>query len=142
MNTLSISESSKIDIDIVEKEICDYNESQVPFEPYIHFSKINKHIKNEDGSIIAGINCIHYAWKCINIDALWVHEDYRKHGLGSKLLFEIEKTAREYGCHLIHVDTFDFQAKDFYVKYGYELFGVLDDCPLGHKRYYLKKSLN
>ena len=42
---------------------------------------------------------------------------------------------------LIHLDTFDFQAKDFYLKHGYEVFGVLDDCPKGHKRYYMKKVL-
>ena len=35
----------------------------------------------------------------------------------------------------------NFQAKDFYIKHGYEVFGVLDDCPKGHKRYYMKKVL-
>ena len=29
----------------------------------------------------------------------------------------------------------------FYLKHGYEIFGILEDCPKGHKRYYLKKSL-
>ena len=48
---------------------------------------------------------------------------------------------REKGCHLIHLDTFDFQAKDFYIKHGYEVFGVLDECPKKHKRYYLKKLI-
>ena len=42
---------------------------------------------------------------------------------------------------LIHLDTCDFQSKDFYLKQGYEIFGVLDNCPKGHKRYYLKKML-
>jgi hypothetical protein len=42
---------------------------------------------------------------------------------------------------LAHLDTFDFQAKDFYLKYGYEIFGILDDCLKGLKRYYLKKAL-
>jgi hypothetical protein len=39
----------------------------------------------------------------------------------------------------LHLDTFDFQAKDFYVKHGYEVFGVLEDCPEGHVRYFMKK---
>lgn len=42
-------------------------------------------------------------------------------------------------CKLIHLDTFDFQAKDFYMKHEYEIFGILDDCPIEHKRYYMKK---
>jgi hypothetical protein len=29
----------------------------------------------------------------------------------------------------------DFQAKDFYKKNGYEVFGELDNVPDGHKRY-------
>jgi hypothetical protein len=39
------------------------------------------------------------------------------------------------------LDTFDFQVKAFYEKLGYELFGILDDCPPGHRRYFLKKAL-
>jgi len=41
----------------------------------------------------------------------------------------------------IILDTFDFQAKDFYTKQGYEVFGILDNCPEGHKRYYMKKNI-
>ena len=128
--------STKNDIDFIDDRICEYNEAKVPFEIAIPSSKINRHIKDNSGNIIAGINCIYYSWKCIYVDVLWVKEEYRHKGLGSQLLNEIEKTAKEYDCHLIHLDTFDFQAKDFYIKQGYELFGVLDDCPLDHKRYY------
>ncbi|WP_330656258.1 GNAT family N-acetyltransferase [Alkaliphilus flagellatus] len=75
------------------------------------------------------------------MDALWVKEEHRSKGLGSQLLGEIEKTAKEYSCHIVHLDTFDFQAKDFYIKQGYDIYGVLDDCPQGHKRYYMKKNI-
>ena len=77
----------------------------------------------------------------IYIDALWVKEEYRNTKIGSQLLTEIEETAKEYDCHMVHLDTFDFQAKDFYIKQGYDIYGVLDDCPEGHKRYYMKKSI-
>ena len=59
----------------------------------------------------------------------------------SYMLGEIEKSAKDKGCYLIHLDTFDFQAKEFYENHGYEMFGVLDNCPAGHCRYYLKKKL-
>ncbi len=42
---------------------------------------------------------------------------------------------------LIHLDTFDFQAKDFYLKHGYDIFGILDECPQKHKRYFMKKFI-
>lgn len=45
------------------------------------------------------------------------------------------------GAKLAHTDTFDFLTIDFYLKHGYEIFGTLDNCPEGHKRYYLKKIL-
>ncbi|MGM9972995.1 MAG: GNAT family N-acetyltransferase [Clostridiaceae bacterium] len=141
MNNYKTLESTKKEIDFVDDKICEYNESKVPFELSIPPSKINRHIQDDIGNIIAGINCIYYAWKCIYIDVLWVKEEYRNAGIGSQLLSEIEKTAKEYGCHLIHLDTFDFQAKDFYIKQGFEIHGVLDDCPKGHKRYYFKKSI-
>ena len=141
MSKYTIIESTKKEIDFIENKIVEYNECNVPFELSIPYSKINKNIKDENDNIIAGINCIYYSWKCIYIDALWVKEEYRKARLGSQLLDDIEATAKEYGCHLVHLDTFDFQAKDFYIKHGYEIYGVLDDCPLDHKRYYLRKYL-
>ncbi|EPS52323.1 acetyltransferase [Clostridium botulinum A1 str. CFSAN002368] len=82
-----------------------------------------------------------YCWNCIYIDVLWIKEEYRKDGLGTKLLKEVEKIAKEKDCHLIHLDTFDFQAKDFYIKHGYEIFGILDQCPENHKRYFMKKYI-
>ena len=82
-----------------------------------------------------------YCWRVIYIDILWVDEKYRENRLGTKLLKEIERIATEENCSLIHLDTFDFQAKNFYIKHGYEIFGVLDDCPKNHCRYYLKKKL-
>ena len=61
--------------------------------------------------------------------------------MGSLLLERVEKEAQAMGVSLSHLDTFDFQAKDFYLKHGYEIFGVLENCPPGHNRFYLKKSL-
>ena len=63
--------------------------------------------------------------------------------LGQIVLGEILScpSVKKLGATLAHLDTFDFQAKDFYLKHGYEVFGILDDCPKGHKRYYMKKVL-
>lgn len=83
-----------------------------------------------------------YGWNVAYIDTLCVDEAYRGKGVGARLLSEIEESAKAKGCYLIHLDTFDFQAKAFYEKQGYITFGVLDDCPKGHCRYYLKKALS
>ncbi|MBD7912788.1 MULTISPECIES: GNAT family N-acetyltransferase [Clostridium] len=141
MSKYIIRESKNEEADLIVDKIVEYNLSKVPLKQEIDFLWINRVIEDMDGEIVAGILSKMYCWNCLYIDTLWVKEEYRKDGLGSKLLKEIEKAAKEKGCHLIHLDTFDFQAKDFYLKYGYEVFGILDECPEGHKRYYMKKNI-
>ena len=141
MNNYIIRESIDLEADFIIGRLVEYNLSKVPLKQEVSFSWINRIIENKNGNIIAGILSKMYCWNCLYIDALWVQEGHRKEGLGSKLLKEVEKIAEEKGCYLIHLDTFDFQAKDFYIKYGYEIFGVLDECPHEHARYFMKKSI-
>ena len=129
------------DAECICDKLVEYNLSQVPKTQDIEFKNINKKIVDENEKIIAGCLAKMYCWHVIYIDILLVDEKYRKCGMGTKLLTEIEKIALEENCSLIHLDTFDFQAKDFYVKQGYEIFGVLEDCPDNHCRYYLKKKM-
>ncbi|MGV8981667.1 GNAT family N-acetyltransferase [Clostridium sp.] len=141
MKNYIIEESTRDEYNLVDKGIVEYNLSKVPFTQEPSFISINKVIKGANGEVLAGINSILYCWNCLYIDVLWVGKELREEGYGMALLDEVEKIAKEKGCKLIHLDTFDFQAKDFYLKQGYEVFGVLDDCPLDHKRYYMKKSI-
>lgn len=141
MNNFTIEESTKEDWQIVDNGIVEYNSSKVPFTQDKSFLPINRVIKSLDGDTVAGINSMLYCWNCLYVDVLWVREDFRKEGYGSALLNEVEQIAKREGCKLVHLDTFDFQAKDFYLKHGYEIFGVLEDCPLEHSRYYLKKNI-
>lgn len=129
------------DADYICDKLVEYNLSRVPKTQETDFVNIFKKIVNDEGEIIAGCLAKMYCWNVIYVDILWIDESYRKQGLGSKLLKEIERIAVEENCTLIHLDTFDFQAKDFYIKHGYEVFGILEDCPKEHCRYYLKKKL-
>ena len=141
MRSYVIEESTREEYEMVDNGIIEYNLSKVPFTQDPSFISINRVIKGLDGNVLAGINSILYCWNCLYIDVLWVKEEVRKEGYGSILLNKVEKIAKEKGCKLIHLDTFDFQTKDFYIKHGYEIFGVLDDCPIEHKRYYIKKNI-
>ena len=129
------------DADYICDRLVEYNLRQVEKTQKVDFVNINKKVVDENNIIIAGCIDKMYCWNIVYVDILWVDEQYRKHGLGTQLLNEIEKIAIEEKCRLIHLDTFDFQAKDFYIKQGYEVFGVLEDCPAKHCRYYLKKKL-
>lgn len=129
------------DAEYICDKLVEYNLQQVAKTQKIDFVNIYKKVVDENNKIIAGCLAKMYCWNVIYIDILWVDEQYRGHRLGTKLLNEIEKIALEEKCSLIHLDTFDFQAKDFYIKQGYEVFGALEDCPVNHCRYYLKKKL-
>jgi len=98
--------------------------------------------KDKDGSEIGGVlGGIGY-WNGLEIKILWVREDYRKKGIGTQILKYIEKKAKEKGATIALLDTFDFQAEDFYLKNGYEPFGELKNFPKGKRRIYFSKQLN
>lgn len=81
--------------------------------------------------------------------AAWLHmlmvylpEDLRRRGLGAQLVARIESEARARGCIGAYLDTFEWQARPFYEKQGYRLFGTLPDCPPGRSRYFLMKRFD
>jgi GNAT superfamily N-acetyltransferase len=140
MELYNIEESTKDEEDLVWKGIIKHNSSVIHLKKEVPEISVNRVLKDLEGNILGGINCIlYYCWNTMYIDMLWVNENYRKNGFGTKLLKEIEKISKEEECTLIHLETMDFQAKDFYIKNGYEVFGELDNVPSGHKRYYMKK---
>ena len=93
-----------------------------------------------DGNVIGGILGGTY-WGWMYVDILWVDENHRKKGIGSRLLRAAEEEAAQRGCHHVHLDTMSWQAPDFYKKHGYEVIGVLPDIPDGNQKYLLMKSL-
>jgi len=70
---------------------------------------------------------------------LAVPDEYRGQGLGSRLLAEAEAIARTRGYIGVWLDTFEFQARPFYEKLGYTVFGELEGAPNAIPRYFLKK---
>ena len=93
-----------------------------------------------DGSIAGGvIGETHWEWFFINL--MWIKEELRGRGYGHQLLLAAEQEARQRGARNAYLDTFSFQAPDFYKKHGYQVYGVLEGFPQGHQRIYLTKPL-
>lgn len=122
--------------------ITDSNVLLAPDLPRAVIKDLNFYSIDSYGKMTGGIQAIRVNWGILEIDLLFVFSEFRKQGIGSRLLKHVEDLARQNGCVLAKLDTFDFQAKDFYLKHGYEIFGVLNDCPKGHCRYYMSKKLN
>jgi GNAT superfamily N-acetyltransferase len=81
------------------------------------------------------------AWQWLFVDLLWVDTPFRRQGLGRRLLRAAEAAARARGCTRAFLDTFDFQARPFYEREGYVVFGTQEEYPPGHRKFYLGKSL-
>lgn len=126
--------------EIIDAKLYAYNKQCVAATQKPEAIDIHYVIKEND-IIIGGICADVYTWKIMYIELLFVDEAHRNKSLASYLLQRVEKEAKTIGVKLVHTDTYEFQAKDFYLKHGYEIFGVLDDCPEHYKRYYLKKVL-
>jgi len=94
----------------------------------------------EKGKLKAGAQCL-VLWDWIHVKLLWVDETYRKTGIGTRIMETIENEAVKRNCFGVHLDTYEFQAPDFYQKLGYVIFGIIEDHPKGMKRYYLSKRL-
>ena len=70
-----------------------------------------------------------------------MEEPYRKQGLGTYLLGEVEREAKENGAYRLAVEPFDWNV-GFFRKNGYEkVTGVLEDYPKGHTMYCMEKPL-
>ena len=93
-----------------------------------------------DGQIVGGILGGTY-WGWMYVDILWVDENHRRKGIGSKLLQKAESEAIRRGCHHVHLDTMSWQAPEFYQKHGYGIIGILPDIPSGNQKYLLMKAL-
>ncbi len=104
------------------------------------FQPLNYVLRDADDSIVAGILAFTWGGGC-EIRILWVRDDWRRQGLGKRLLSMVEREAAARGAGVVLLDTFDFQAPEFYPKYGYELVGVVENYPVGHRRFYYQKQL-
>ena len=143
MEKLRLRRSARKDSLRIEKLVCDYYFSLVPKVLDIEGEEmICKKVVDKDGNIIAGCTGYIYPWGMMYIDDMWVDEKYRRQELGSNALQAVEKVAKEKGCYLITLGTFDFQARPYYLKHGYTVFATHKDCPKGHEDYELFKRLD
>lgn len=123
--------------DIIGGGINDYNRQYGGEENYKNLCFV---VKGSDNEILGGvIGATYWDWFFINL--MWLKEEYRGRGYGRRLLFLAEGEARKRGAKNAYLDTFSFQAPDFYKKCGYRVFGELQDFPIGHTRYFFTKQL-
>ncbi len=75
-------------------------------------------IRDEEERIVGGCGGDN-VYGCFFIGQLWVTEELRGKGYGTKLMESAEKLAKECGCNFMAVNTMDWEALDFYKKLGF-----------------------
>jgi len=98
------------------------------------------YLEDEEGNLLAGLTGETFGnW--LEIEYLYVSDDLRGQGIGSKILKMAERESKERGCKYSFVDTFNFQAPKFYEKHGYKEVFALKNYPYTGERYYYTKEL-
>lgn len=126
------------DRESIFKRLVKYNDTKVE-APDLTSAAILLRDPGDDG-VIGGLwaQCV-YDW--LFVELLFVPETLHGSGLGSALMREAEAVAVKRDCIGIWLDTYSFQARGFYEKLGYEIFGRLGNFPKGETRYFLRKNL-
>ncbi len=96
--------------------------------------------RGADGSLEAGLSG--WTWGgCGYIEYLWVRDDMRGTGVGSRLLEAAETEDKARGCAQIVLSSHSFQAPDFYRRHGYVEYGRIEGYPRDHAQVHLVKDL-
>jgi len=107
---------------------------------YTEYRPLAVFLRDGDGRIIAGLTG--FTWGgALKIGYVWVQEEYRRQGYGTRLMAAAEREAIARGCRQAVLDTHSFQAPDFYPKLGYVQCGLAEDWPVGYQQHYFTKRL-
>ena len=131
-------------IDLTEEQAEDIEERLEDFdESYITY-KMDGEIQigiEDDGKLVAGLDACITNFKILYVSTVFVDEEYRRKGLGARLMREMEKRAAAMGVNMIRLDTYDWQGKEFYETLGYECVGHYENKEDGFSEYFYLKSL-
>lgn len=136
LKIVSEPQASPDDISFVKNALYEFNMMRMnDHSPTV----INLFVRDESKVIYGGLlaNC----WgKWVHIDFLWVSETARHRGFGSRMLDLAHDKARELGCQGAYLETFTFQARPFYERFGYRVVGEVKDFPPGQTYFFMAKT--
>ncbi len=126
------------DLAIIRNGIEEFVDGLFPGKSFTH---VTFFLRDDAGTIVGGVHGNYGSFGWLYVDALWVSEELRGQGYGTRLITMIEAEAVRHGCTNVYLNTFTFEAPAFYEKLGYTVFAELEDFPPGHSRLFLRKTL-
>jgi ribosomal protein S18 acetylase RimI-like enzyme len=108
--------------------------------PLADVSSLATFASEPPGKVVGG--AVGRTWgRCCELLQLWVATEYRREGVGSRLLREFEAGARGRGCDVFYLTTLSFQAPEFYRKHGYQELAQISGYPTGIIKYLMHKTV-
>lgn len=141
MKKIIISETTPEEVRFGElgRRLRHFNYGFVGEYPEQQYIRLNA--KDENDRLLGGVRgSVFLYW--LTIDVLFVEEDIRGSGLGSRLLAEAERRAVELGAKSVKLETFEWQAPSFYLRHGYEEYSRIDNYASGFYLACMRKSLS
>jgi len=118
------------DRDITKQELQDIyddfkkieRQDGIPDVPQVRYQFIA-----EDNGVAIGFASGLTNHKWFNLTDMWVHENFRRQGLGAKLLAKLEDKIKSIGIEHIYTWTTGFANPKFYESQSYKAFTVFED---------------
>lgn len=132
----TLTEPGEAEFEVLLERLTEFNRRQMPPWRKFGFSIV---LRDPDGEIAAGAHA-KINLGMAEIRTVWVDERLRGSGLGRRVMAAIEAAARNRGAARACLDTYGFQAKGFYERLGYRVFGSLA-WPGGLEKFWLTKDL-
>ena len=134
---MTIIDLNQEQVEDIEERLEDFDESYITY-------KMDGEIQigiEDDGKLVAGLDACVTNFKVLYVSTVFVDEEYRRKGLGARLMREMEKRAAAMGVNNIRLDTYDWQGKEFYETLGYECVGHYENKEDGFSEYFYLKRL-
>ncbi len=97
-------------------------------------------IRDEHHTILGGCNG-NTLYGCLYIDQLWVSDPLRHQGFGTQLMNAAIQYGKNMNCTFATVNTFDWEALEFYQKQGFQIEFERRGFFKGAVFYFLRKEL-
>jgi GNAT superfamily N-acetyltransferase len=124
--------------EVIDRGLGDYNDAAAPLHEVRPLSCV---ARDPSGAVVGG--AIGRRWgPCCELQQLWLSDDVRGTGLGRRVLLAFEQQAVTQGCQVIVLETYSFQAPEFYRRLGYRIEHELAVFPHGIRKFYLSKVLS
>ncbi len=132
-------------IDLNEEQVMDIEDRLSSFDENHISCKMEGCIQigvEDNGKLIAGLDACITAFKILYVSTVFVDEEYRRKGIGARMIREMEKRATAMGVNTVRLDTFNWQGKEFYEALSYQCVGHYDNPEDGYSEFFFMKRIN